>query len=226
MITHEMLKTAASKSCEMYVDYLLEDYAPENEHIFSALFIKRLHRLRRKADHIFLYHSLRRIAIILLTLLITASTWLATDVSARNAFWGWIKELYGTFFVYRYSDDISPDANFFKYRPMWIPEDYTEIYSGDDGESGQVLYSNSKGQYLQFHYIVRPDESSLFIENTDITITEVNVNHNIAHYLKSNNDEFSNALMWTDEKGHAFYLSAFEDIQTLIRIAQSISTFE
>lgn len=225
MITDDMLRVASEKSCEIYTDFLTENYLPNSEHLFSALFRKRIHKLKKKADHISLYQSLHRVAIILLTILITTSTWLAIDASARSAVWSWIKEMYGTFFVYRYGDDTSFIVNE-TYRPIWLPDEYTEIYSEDDSDGGQVLYSNNLGQFLQFFYIIQPDESSLFIENTDITIIEVEVNHYDAHYLQSSNEEFSDALMWTNEKGHAFYLSGFEDFQVLVKIAENISALE
>ena len=46
MITGEMLRAAAARSCEIYVAHLEKDYDPQNQHEFSPEFEKRIQDLK------------------------------------------------------------------------------------------------------------------------------------------------------------------------------------
>lgn len=94
MITEEMLCAAAARSCEIYVSYLERGYTPENQHEFSLQFEKKIKKLKRKADHPVFYHATKRIASIVLAILITGGVWIAVDAEARATFVGWVKEVY------------------------------------------------------------------------------------------------------------------------------------
>lgn len=93
MITEEMLCAAAARSCEIYVSYLERGYTPENQHEFSLQFEKKIKKLKRKADHPVFYHATKRIASIVLAILITGGVWIAVDAEARAAFVGWVYAL-------------------------------------------------------------------------------------------------------------------------------------
>ena len=97
-----MLRSAAEKSCEIYVNRLEAGYDPKTQHKFSPEFEKKIKKLERKANHPIVYRSLQRIASIILVCLIACSAWLTVDAEARAAFFGWVKEIYETYFVYRF----------------------------------------------------------------------------------------------------------------------------
>lgn len=46
MITEEMLRKAAARSCEIYVAYLEKGYDPQNKHKFSPEFEKNIQALK------------------------------------------------------------------------------------------------------------------------------------------------------------------------------------
>ena len=46
MITEEMLRKAAARSCEIHVAHLEKDYDPQNQHEFSPEFEKRIQDLK------------------------------------------------------------------------------------------------------------------------------------------------------------------------------------
>ena len=108
------------------------------------------------------------------------------------------------------------------YRLEWIPDDYTEIYADDDSDGGSALYENADGKYLQFIYIVTPDESNLFVENTDATKHSITVNGQPGDYIKSNNPDISDSVVWANERDHLFYVSGYFDEAELIQIAESV----
>ena len=165
---------------------------------------------------------MRRVASIALTILITGGAWVTVDAEARAAFVSWVKEVYGTFFVYRDSDEVTDEAETRIYRPEWIPEGYKEIYADDASNGGSVLYENVDGKYLQFFYVVTPSESNLFVENTDTTKHSITVNGQPGDYINSNNPDMSDSVIWTNERDHLFYVSGFLDEAELVRFAESI----
>lgn len=120
MITEEMLCAAAARSCEIYVSYLERGYNPENQHEFSLQFKKKIKKLKRKADHPVFYHAARRIASIVLAILIAGGVWITVDAEARAAFVGWVKEIYGTYFVYHFEGSSDVNKELVDYRPTLL----------------------------------------------------------------------------------------------------------
>jgi hypothetical protein len=222
VIPEEELRAAAARSCEIYVNCLAQGYDPENQHMYSPEFEKKIKKLKRKADHPVFYHAMRLVASIVLAVLITAGAWIAVDAEARATLVGWVKEVYGTFFAYRYSDEITGEVETKKYRPEWIPDGYTEVYSDDTSDGGSVLYESEEGNYLQFFYIVRPNESNLFVENTDAVKYPITINGQLGDYIKSENSELSDSIIWTDESDHLFYVSGFLAEDELVKFAESV----
>ena len=125
MITDSMLRSAAKKSCEIYVNQLESGYDPKTQHEFSPDFEKKIKKLRRKANHPIVYRSLQRIASIILVCLIACGAWFTVDAEARSAFFGWVKEIYETYFVYRFEGNADYSESSVAYRPTWLPEGYT-----------------------------------------------------------------------------------------------------
>ena len=105
MITDEMLRAAAARSCEIYVAHLEKGFDPEKKHEFSPEFLRKIERLKRRAKHPVFYKTTRRVASIALAILITGGAWITVDAEARAAFVGWVKEVYEEFFVYRFNSE-------------------------------------------------------------------------------------------------------------------------
>ena len=99
MITDSMLRSAAKKSCEIYVNQLESGYDPKTQHEFSPDFEKKIKKLRRKANHPIVYRSLQRIASIILVCLIGNADYSESSVAYRPT---WLPEGYTEFYV----DDI------------------------------------------------------------------------------------------------------------------------
>lgn len=222
MITDEMLREAAEKSSEIFVNYIEKDYAPDQDHIPSREFDRKIKKLYLRANHPYLYRSLHSVASILLAVFILGTVWLTVNAEARAAFFGWIREVYGTVFAYRYSGEAGTGTESPHFRLTCIPEGYHEVFSDDADDGGSAVYENEAGQYLKFVYITGPDKSSLFIANKDIIICETAVNGRPADYLKSTNPEISPAILWTTEDDYLFYISGYLSEEELIKISESI----
>lgn len=51
MITEDMLRAAAARSCENHVEYLIQNCNSENQHVFSAEFEEKIRRLAMNIEN-------------------------------------------------------------------------------------------------------------------------------------------------------------------------------
>lgn len=181
MIPEELLRRAAAGSCAEYVEELTADFDPEYQHEFSPEFERKIKKLIRKTKHPAFYRTMQRVASFVLAVVLAGGAWLTVDVEARAAFIGWVKEVYETYFVYRYEGP-DMDAEPAQYQLTWVPEGYQEVFSDlADGE-GSEAYVNESGQYLKFAYVSDPNNSNLFIITETAACYEVSVNGYPADY--------------------------------------------
>ena len=222
MISDSMLRSAAKKSCEIYVSRLEAGYDPKAQHKFSPEFEKKIKKLKRKANHPIVYRSLQRIASIILVCLIACGAWFTVDAEARSAFFGWVKEIYETYFVYRFEGNADYSESSVAYRPTWLPEGYTEFYIENTESTAVVSYQNEEGLLLTFQYTHNPNETDWFIDAEHAVIKETTVNGCPAEILLADNITTASVIVWTDEQDSAFYVSAFLGESELIKVAENI----
>jgi len=222
MITEEMLCAAAARSCEIYVSYLERGYTPENQHEFSLQFEKKIKKLKWKADHPVFYHATKRIASIVLAILITGGVWIAVDAEARAAFVGWVKEVYEEFFVYRFNDETDIQNEPYEYEFTWLPNGYVKLYEKDTGSRITRLYKNEAGQMLQFNYVYDPNETDIYVIAPTATVDDAVVNGYAADFIISGDERAANVLMWIDSNNCAFYISAYLEKEDLVNLAESL----
>ena len=103
--------------------------------------------------------ALRRVAAVFLVATVGASAWLAVDTNARAAFFGWVKEIYETYVVFRHdgiTDTVPESAD---YRPTWLPNGYSEFRVNTSETRTVVIYDNEAGEMIRFSFIQNPDET-------------------------------------------------------------------
>lgn len=222
MITDDMLRSAAEKSCEIYVSRLEAGYDPKAQHEFSPEFEKKIKKLRRKANHPIVYRSLQRIASLILVCLIACGAWLTVDAEARATFFGWIKGIYETYFVYHFEGNADYSESTVAYRPTWLPEGYTEFHTSETESTTAALYQNEEGFILTFRYTHSQNETDWFIDAEHAVIKKTSVNGCPAEILLTDNITTANAIAWTDEQDSAFYVSGFLSESELIKIAENV----
>lgn len=222
MISDETLSAAAAESQEAFVGSFEADYDAACQHEFSAKFERKIRRLVRRAKHPVLYRTVRRAAAVLLAILIAGSVWLAADTGARAAFFGWVKEIYEECFVYKSSEGVGAEPKRENYEPKWIPEGYTKIEEIDIGGFISIFYLNDQNQYLKLHYVYKPQDVSIFVEMAQGELSECYVCGYKADLILFSDRNVGNTIMWSDENGCAYYISAFLDKDGLIKIAESI----
>lgn len=165
---------------------------------------------------------MHKAAAVILAILISGSAWLAVDTEARAAFFGWVKEIYETYFVYRFVSN-SDETSIISYRPTWLPDGYTELYYDNTDNTTFVAYSNDAGQMISFSYSSATDETSWFIDRNSTIVTQVEVNGMAADLFESTDSNNANAIIWSNADNTAFCISGFVSSGYLIRIAESVA---
>lgn len=224
MITDEMLCTAAGTSLEAYVSYLEVDYDPSNQHVFSEEFEKKMRKLIRQARHPVFYQVAKRVAVILLAVLLSATAWLSVDTQARAAFFGWIREVYETHIVYRFTGEKSTD-DFSHYTLGWLPEGYEEVSTVSDNDMTDILYinANNSEEGLIFSYYRVHSGALLEILEPVGACHEVLIHGLPGHFYSAAEAGSTNSLVWVDEeRGIVLSLSSFLSETDMLYIAENI----
>lgn len=221
MITEDLLRAAAEISREIYVTLLEQGYDPEHQHEYSTKFEQKIRKLKRRADHPVLFHTMQRVAAIILAFFIGGASFLTINTEARAIFFDWVKEIYETYFVYRFKNTGKSESVSETYRPTWLPEGYSEFYTNEADDTTTIIYADESGQMLKYNYICNPNETDWYINTAQVTIEYITVNGYSAQTLISNDSETASAILWTTDDNTAFYISGFLSSDELIKIAES-----
>ena len=222
MVTDEMIRRAAIQSSMAWTEALEQDYKQDVQYEPSAKFKKRIRKLSRKVNQPYLYGTLQRVASIVLAILMTGSAWLTFDAQARDVFFGWVKEVYEEFFVYRLEGDMLLEGDSSTYTLGWIPDGYTEAHSIRIDGTTTVLWINENGQFLEFSYTSPGYEIDWFLDGTNVEQHEIEIGVVLGEFFLSTDSQTASALVWIQEDNTAFYLSGFFDEAELLELANSI----
>lgn len=222
MISEDMLRIAAAKSCEIYSNKLEGCYDANLEHEFSLEFEKKIKKLKHRANHPILYRCLQRAAVVFLVILIAGGTWISVSAEARAVFFGWVKEIYETYFVYYFEGEVD-NIHQTDYRPTWVPDGYVETFCDNDENTVFVIYSDNTGNVMNFNYSVNLDDTTWFIDRSNSITKQASINGSTAELIIATDDSNTNMIVWSTEDNVAFFISAFVDEDELIRMAESVS---
>ena len=222
------LKAALQEACFMELeDIPSEEMLSTDETLsFSPAFEKKMKKLIRRADHP-IRHRVAQAAACLLLAALLGGTVLAISPEARAAFVGWFREIYDTYFVYRYYGETQSLPEDVIYRPSWLPEGY-RIVSENIGNQIYILYESEDGEPALFVYARASESFTLNIDRDGHEISQSVFVGDIPAdlYIDQDADE-NNILIWTDErKGLVFYISAQLDSSEIIKMAESVEAQE
>lgn len=226
MISEEMLQAAAAGSCEHYTTELTKGFDPSFQHTFSSAFTKKIKKLKRRADHPVFYLSVRRIAMVILCLLIAGGAWLMISPDARADFFGWTSKLIDTYFTYhtdsRPRSDVSavPVA---AYYPEWLPEGYTETEATHSHQMTTILFKNEKDEVIRFSYMQDSGEADLYIDVSQTTEKRVEFHGLPATLFLTESENEASTVLWTGSDNTLFLISGFLNENELLKAAESIS---
>ena len=221
-VTDEMLYRHAAEARDIWLSTFPDD-SEIPEHEFSEEFNKEMERLvtlsqKQKKPA----KRLQRIAAMFAVVIIGTSSFFAINAEARAAFVGWIKELTGTYLVYRYEVEAQVGVKPTDYRPAWLPDGYTEFYVDDSEDTVFVAYANEAGEMLKLSYTPNPDQTAWFVNTSNTVRKDAKVNGVHADLLISTDPATSSTIMWVDKHNTAFMLDGFLDEEILIYVAEHI----
>lgn len=229
MITDEMLQKAAAKSAAAYADSVCVGFDRDTPHAFSPAFEQKMEKLLRKTKHPQLRRVLQNIAAILLAVLVGAGVWLTVDTTARATFFHWVREVYETHIVYRFSGE-APAGVLPEYRPGWLPDGYREVSVSGDDHLRNVLYDNSgleTENTLIFTYHHTDKGTLHVIFDPDSEGIAVQVNGLPGHFYPAGNTSDSNSLVWIDQNtGIMFALTSHLSLDDILHIAESLELYK
>lgn len=213
---------------------LLESLPPPSEcqHEFSTEFESKMKKLCAKARW---KRSLKRVAqraaMVFLTVCVGAGTWLAVDTEARAAFFGWVKERYENYVVYRFPEEaVTGDSTVptnGQYQLAEVPEGYSLCYLDVGTNGNSMLYENEAGDYLTVLYSFDTEVSALYVFTSENgTFHQITVDGHPADYVQSNSPEEVNTILWVDERNTAFAIAGFFTEDELIEMAEGLHWVE
>ena len=154
-----------------------------------------------------------------MVILISAMTWLTVDAHAREAVFIWIKQVYETKIVHRFTVNENQEV-LSTYSINWVPEGFVidEEYTNNVLHR-ELYYSESSDQFILFEY----NTSSHITEYTDYDFyEEVNFGDFTGFYYSESEDSPTNSLLLTDSRGISIYIDTELDRGSLFKIASSI----
>ena len=221
MITDEMLQQAAAKAAEKLNASLPS--ASECHHQYSNQFERQIQKIVRRTQHPILYHTLRTAVCLLLMVAFSFSSVLIISVEARTTVFGWIKEVYESFYVYVFEDKVDTNIAITEYQLDWLPDGYNLVSEQETPVGKVAIYSDSTGETLSFAYANQSTDVTFLAEGVDYIQHHPDINGvNADVYLSPSQNE-SNAIVWIDDNTDTLlYITGYISEDELIRMAESV----
>ncbi len=208
----EMLCACAPEARTLWLDSLPQD-GDEPPHAFSPEFQQRMERLiqrkcraRRSSGR---GRMLRRVAVVLLTVLLGGGVFLALDGEARAAVLQWFRETTEHSVLFRFTGE-AQDTLLPAYSLDWVPDGFSLMTDATDEENLQHFryYLNGEtGDIIGFVYGVMHDGTQtefLFLRET-VEPERFSLNGAYAEFYAADSFSALNTLIWFDESENLFF---------------------
>lgn len=218
----ERLRVAAKIAGEAIMASYSADAEPD--HCFSPEFEQKMDLLIRQAHQKPRHTVLQKVASVILAIALGTGVWLAVDTDVRAALFGWIREQYENIFHYHFAGDKNT-ASEQSYELGWLPEGYSFHHRRDMTGRADVIYVNESGNIISLTYTTDLSNTSLdiFLMDDYSVSTKVEIGSVIADLYITSNAGSSNVIAWEDPEENAlFVISAVEDSDTLIKLAENV----
>jgi hypothetical protein len=213
----EMLSRAVAESHERQ----LRGFDNEDEHVFSD-------EHNRKMSKLFAYDKRRdvakavakytyRVAAVICIVFALAVTLLMTNGDARALFSNTIVEILDGYTGVHFPNE--PVDDYIEWYPTKIPNGYKVTYRSYASAYSEVEYSKN-GVLLQF-IAAQAAGSQITVDNEHTEMKTLEVKGITYTIFESVHPDFPTMLLW-ERAGYAFFLSGFESVDNLIKIAGSV----
>lgn len=186
--------------------------------------IKRLEKRTRRKNKIVKYIK-KGITAAVIALCCTGM-WIASNPEARAFVSSWVHGIYENTIVFLFHGNSEP-TSLPEYEVNYLPTGYYEIPSNIEMTSMKSKrYSNGE-EVIYIDCMILAPGSPLQVFSTDIEIRETTVNESYAEFIIPQDKTQTIDLLWADEERNVrFIISAFLDMDEIIKIAESITYIE
>lgn len=198
---------------------------PEEDHAFSEKYRRAVRQMEGRSRHPAWSAGLRRVAVILVVLLLPFSGWMTVDAQAREVVFGWVSEKVTNGYLYSFFGDRDTQTDA-QYTLTEIPAGY-ELYEHYEG-TGYVddIYIDQEGSLFTFTYIYDRDVQTSLLsgmaEKEAVLVGDV-----VADYYPPAPDDPSSSIVWyDDETGVMLHISGFAGKSDMIHYAESVERVE
>jgi len=165
---------------------------------------------------------MHRAASFLLAAAVAGAVWLSVDVQARAAFFGWIRDRYEAYVVYRNAGGDAGTSVQPEYELGWVPNGYSMGRSFGDGGCTYIVYENAEKEYLTFSYLHASDGDTSLFYGGEMEVRKTAVGDRTAELLLPDSSENSPAIIWTGDDDTLFYISGYLSEDELVKAAEHI----
>jgi len=190
----------------------------------SPEFGRKMKKLIERADHPTKYWLKKGFACLLMVIFLGGGGALTLSSEAKAAFFGWTREVFATFFEYRYTGESAPSPESAGYLPTWIPDGFELTDEIHKHTGGDIYYEDTEGQLILFSYSAYNEGTNLQITGDNIDIQMVHVGKYRADFYLDQDEGENNALVWADEDRKVlFQIFAPFSGDELVKMAESIT---
>lgn len=226
-----LLKQAAALAGKAFFDDIV---IPEEEHVFSKRFERKMKRLikyarKKEANPSLSYSSFtRRRVALCITLAIILSLFFAVTVSAANgSLFNMIEKVFPKYSIVTYQpgEDLTggalssiADKPFVEYELTYVPDGYTltEESVVPELKEKTLYFDNISGNCISFNQF--PIEKTDFMLNTEgTTLESFSLDETEFHYCSN----LGMQMLFWDNGEYVFLISSELDKETVIKLAQS-----
>lgn len=219
MISDERLREAVRQAEENLLASLPE---PEDcEATFSPEYMRKMKKLAQRTDYPIRYWVQKAVACILLIILLGGGSVLALSTEARAAFVGWVREVYETWFVYKYEGEDQELLKDTVFQITWLPEGFVEVTHSASEDEVCTIYEDEHSDLIMFIYTRNMESLNLYVEEVGVDTQTVQIGHVYADLYLDQQPGGTNTLVWSD-RGVLFWLYGNCTGDVLIKIAENI----
>lgn len=222
MLSDERIAAASKLVCEAMVKSYWEDEDTQLE--FSPKFEQRMERIINNIGKRRRQSVLKKIACVLLALLLGSGAYLMIDGEARAAVFSWIREQYESFTHYHFSG-YTEDASNYEYELGWLPDGYEYDSEYNIQGTDMFVYTDISGSQITFMYLKNPDAANLelFLTDEDTEGKPVTFDGISAELYLSDTEDIPSCIVWEDsDTGHLFSIAGSLTENELIKAAEGV----
>lgn len=219
MITDELLRQAAQEAAMRYVDNLPD--VGRGYHNYSKGFQRKIKKLIAKSRHPMIYRNRKRIAGIILFILLGSSLVMLPNEKIQAALKQWIESIMNGYTSYRYEGDLESVENGASYSLGWVPDGTMFLERIESDNYVYHMYVDANGHILCFAYYLGNNAGELFLDTQGYRCEMEEIDGKMAEIYISSDSQKSNGIVWNDGVV-LFQISGFLDRDALIQMVKKI----